>query len=52
VTWYYDGQAVGTVTSGVTNSPMQLILNIAIEPGDPVLAPATMRVAYVRVWQH
>jgi hypothetical protein len=31
---------------------MAIILDLAIEPGDPVQVPATMRVAYVRVWQH
>jgi beta-glucanase (GH16 family) len=52
ITWYYDGQEVGTVTSDVTSSPMQLILDLAVEPGDPVTVPATLRVAYVKLWQH
>lgn|GEM_PF-1022466 len=52
VTWYYDGQDVGNITTGVTSSPMAIILDLAIEPGDPVQVPATMRVAYVRAWQH
>ncbi len=52
VTWYYDGEQVGTLTEGVTSSPMQLILDVAVAPGDPLRAPATMRVDYVRIWQH
>ena len=52
VTYYYDGLAVGSVTSGVTSSPMSLYLDLAIQAGDPIQAPATMRVDYVRLWQH
>jgi beta-glucanase (GH16 family) len=52
VTWYYDGQDVGSVTSGITDSPMAIYLDMAVEPGDPVEAPATMRVQYVKLWQH
>jgi hypothetical protein len=50
VTYYYDGLRVGRITSGVTAAPMYLILGLG--PGSPVLAPATQRVDYVRVWQH
>jgi beta-glucanase (GH16 family) len=49
VTYYYDGELVGRITSGITGAPMYLILGLA--PGDPVVAPATARVDYVRVWQ-
>ena len=52
VTYYYDGQDVGTITSGVTSSPMFLILDYATSADSPILAPATMRIDYVRVWQH
>ena len=54
VTWYYDGQKLETVTAGVTGAPMYLILNLAVDQtnGGPVQVPATMRVDYVRVWQH
>jgi beta-glucanase (GH16 family) len=49
VTYYYDGKRVGRITSGITGAPMYLILGLA--PGNPVVAPATARVDYVRVWQ-
>lgn len=54
VTWYYDGTDVGTVTSGVTGTPMFLLMNLAVDQtyGGPIQAPATMRIDYVRVWQH
>jgi beta-glucanase (GH16 family) len=50
VTYYYDGADIGSVTSGVTSAPMFLILDNATQGS--ALAPATMKVAYVRVWQH
>lgn len=52
VTYYYDGQVIGTITTGITSSPMYLIISIG---GDPRVGPvhrATFRIAYVRVWQH
>jgi beta-glucanase (GH16 family) len=54
IRYYYDGQAVGTIHSGVTSDPMYLIINYAtsVQHGGPVEVPATMRVDYVRVWQH
>jgi len=54
VTYYYDGAAVATITSGITSSPMYVILNLGADHGNsgPLQAPATMRVDYVRVWQH
>ena len=54
VTYYYDGAAVGTITSGITSSPMYVILNLGTDHSNsgPLQAPATMRVDYVRVWQH
>ena len=53
VTWYYDGIRVGTATNS-TSAPMYLALNLAAdnEYGGPLQAPATMRVDYVRLWQH
>jgi beta-glucanase (GH16 family) len=53
VTYYYDGNIVGMITSGVTASPMYLILDLAADNqyGGPIQAPATLRVDYVRVWQ-
>ena len=53
ITFYYDGRDVGSVTSGVTTAPMFLILDYATGgAGGPSQAPATMKVDYVRVWQH
>jgi beta-glucanase (GH16 family) len=53
LTFYYDGRDVGAVTSGVTSAPMFLVLDYATgDAGGPVQAPATMKVDYVRVWQH
>jgi beta-glucanase (GH16 family) len=54
ITYYYDGHVVGTVKTGITSAPMYLILNLATahEYGIPVRVPATMRVDFVRVWQH
>ena len=55
VRWYYDGRKVGTISSGITASPMHLILDLAITTGadaGPAQLPARLRVSYVRVWQH
>jgi LEA14-like dessication related protein len=53
VDFYYDGALVGSLTSGITSSPMYLILNYATGGccTGPVVVPATMQVDYVRVWQ-
>ena len=50
ITYYYDGADIGSVTSGVTSAPQFIVLDYAV--ADLVRAPATMKVAYVRVWQH
>jgi beta-glucanase (GH16 family) len=54
ITFYYDGTEISTVTSGVTSYPMFLVIDLALctRMAPPDAAPATMRVAYVRVWQH
>jgi len=53
LTFYYDGKDIGSVTQGVTSAPMFLVLDYATgTAGGPTLAPATMKVDYVRVWQH
>ena len=52
VTFYYDGVSIGSFTSGITSAPMYLILDMAISGASPAVAPATMKVDYVRVWQH
>ena len=53
ITYYYDGRRVGRVTTGVTSKPMYLIVNLAVSSTEspPAIAPATLRVAWVRVWQ-
>jgi len=54
VKFYYDGTLVGTLSSGITSSPMYLIINYGTGGccSGTVVAPATMQVDYVRVWQH
>ncbi|WP_324983850.1 glycoside hydrolase family 16 protein [Streptomyces sp.] len=54
VTYYYDGKQVGQISTGITSSPMYLILNngVSTEHGGPILTPADMMTDYVRVWQH
>jgi beta-glucanase (GH16 family) len=54
ITYYYDGNAVYSDTSGITSAPMYLILDLALSTAmtSPDTAPATMQVAYVRIWQH
>jgi beta-glucanase (GH16 family) len=54
VTYYYDGVQVGQITTGVTSSPMYLVLSNTVSStfGGPTVAPADMQVASVRVWQH
>ena len=53
VTYYYDGEEVGRITTGVTSAPQYLILNNAVGgSGGQSVAPADMQVDYVRVWQH
>ena len=50
ITYYYDGVDIGSITSGVTSAPMFVVLDYAA--GHPFQAPATMKINYVRVWQH
>jgi beta-glucanase (GH16 family) len=54
VTYYYDGAQVGRITTGITSSPMYLILSNTVSSamGGPTVAPSDMQVDYVRVWQH
>jgi hypothetical protein len=53
VTYYYDGAQVGRITTGITSSPMYLILSNTVSSamGGPTVAPSDMQVDYVRVWQ-
>jgi beta-glucanase (GH16 family) len=62
VTWYYDGQDIGCLETtgtacGATNStiagaPMYVILSLGSTNAYTITAPTSLRVAYVRVWQH
>lgn len=55
IKYYYDGKNVGTITQGVTSSPMDLRLDNTTAPqnnvGGPISVPQTMKVDYVRVWK-
>jgi beta-glucanase (GH16 family) len=53
ITFYFDGRAVGSVTSNVTSAPMYLILNHAVSNyiSGPIKVPSTLQVDYVRHWQ-
>jgi beta-glucanase (GH16 family) len=53
VRYYYDGKEVGTITQGITAAPMYLLISLGADNtyGGPV-APGTIRIDYVRVWQH
>lgn len=52
VTYYYDGQEVGTITTGITGAPMFLVMDNTIGGASPSASsyPAVMRVDWVRVW--
>lgn len=53
VTYYYDGKQVGRITEGITGAPMFLVVDLSVGSlGGPAVAPARLRVDYVRVWQH
>ncbi|MGH9103183.1 MAG: family 16 glycosylhydrolase [Acidimicrobiales bacterium] len=58
ITWYVDGVARKTFSQSavVPSKPMYLIANLAIDGTDPPSAstpfPSTMRISYIRVWQH
>jgi beta-glucanase (GH16 family) len=51
VTFFYDGLQVGRITSGITSSPMYLILNLGLssQVSGPVTLPSEMLVDYIRV---
>ena len=42
------------VTDGITSTPMYIIANLSADRtyGGPLQAPASLRVDYIRVWQH
>ena len=52
VTYYYDGVQVFETTTGVVGDPHYLIIDYTVRAnGSDTVAPATMRIDYVRVWQ-
>ena len=53
VSYYYDGRLVGTIRSGITSSPMYVIISMGADHhfGGPIHA-AVLRIDYVRIWQH
>ena len=57
ITYYYDGQNMGTYTAGVSydNKPMFMLLTYSTGPendvGGPSVVPDTMQVQYVRAWK-
>ncbi len=58
ITWYLDGKAVDHVTSGVSNYPMYLLMNLAID-GETNLTPnastpktGSFDIKSVNIWQH
>jgi beta-glucanase (GH16 family) len=52
ITYYYDGTKVGQIATGITTTPMYIILNNTVAANQPSLSEAsTMQVQYVRVWQ-
>jgi len=50
VRYYYDGKLVGKITTGITSARMFPIIDYTTN-GSNVIAPATMEVNWVRVWQ-
>jgi beta-glucanase (GH16 family) len=57
ITWYVDGHAVAQSTTAVTNTPMYLVMDLAVGaswPGYPDAStpfPSALNIDYVRVWQ-
>jgi beta-glucanase (GH16 family) len=62
VTWYYDGKNIGCIESSgtacgnynstITSSPMYLILSLGSDASNTITSPTSMRLQYVRVYQH
>ena len=51
ISWYFDGDLVGTVTEGVGNVAHYIVLSASDWKSRNPMGPATTRVDYVRVWQ-
>ncbi len=53
LTYYYDGVAVETLSTGITSAPMYIVLGYGVSSAPyAVTQPGSMQVQYVRVWQH
>jgi beta-glucanase (GH16 family) len=57
IIWFYDGVAIGEVTAAqanISDDPMYLIADLALDSsqGGPISAPQSLRIDYIRVWQH
>jgi hypothetical protein len=53
ITYYYDGVDVGTITQGITSSPMFIVAeNSTGYLSGPFASPDDMLVSYIRVWQN
>lgn len=51
VVYYYDGHRIAVIRRGITKAPMYLVISLSASAKRAVMAPATLRIAYVRVWQ-
>jgi beta-glucanase (GH16 family) len=53
IAWYYDGRKVFERHEAIGSAPHYLVLNLGLRRnGNGYAVPGTMRVDYVRVWQH
>lgn len=53
LTFFYDGKKVGAVTNPlVPMKPMLIIMSMGVPSEWTAQTPSSMKVAYVRVWQH
>lgn len=50
--WLPSGSACGATNTTIAGAPMYLILSLGSNPDYTITAPTSLRVAYVRVWQH
>jgi hypothetical protein len=52
VTFYYDGESIGKIPATDSNQPQYLVLNNTLDKSWlPIMAPATVKCSYIRVWQ-
>ena len=50
VTYFYDGNQVGQITSGITSAPQYLVLEYTLNGSNVATVPTEMLIDYVRVW--